>query len=90
MEREILNLLKQNLGIKGSARDGYFLSLIRANLGELSRKGITLTDSVDDLALVSDYSAWFYRKRETGEPLPENLRLRIKNRVVEKRGEANV
>ena len=81
-----LELLKLDLGIKNTSKDVYYNSLLEAAKKELKRKGITLDkDSVEDAMLISDYAAWCYRKREENIPLPVNLQLRIRNRIVSAR-----
>lgn len=81
-----LELLKLDLGVKNTSKDTYYNSLLAAAKKELERKGITLDDgSVEDAMLISDYAAWCYRKREENVPLPVNLQLRIRNRIVSAR-----
>ncbi len=81
-----LELLKLDLGIKNTSKDVYYNSLLEAAQKELERKGISLEkNSVEDAMLISDYAAWWYRKREENIPLPVNLQLRIRNRIVSAR-----
>ena len=81
-----LELLKLDLGIKNTSKDVYYNSLLEAAQKELERKGISLEkNSVEDAMLISDYAAWCYRKREENIPLPVNLQLRIRNRIVSAR-----
>ncbi len=88
---EVLKLLRLDLGIKSNARDDYFRKLLEACKNELkSQKGIKLDlELSDDMILLSDFAAWRYRKRETGEPLPENLRYRINSRNLHERSKGN-
>ena len=82
----ILTLLKIDLGITHTARDDYFTKLIEGSIGEIERRGIELyATNTDDQMLVADYSAWIYRKRQENIPLPHNINLRLRNRIVRKR-----
>lgn len=82
----ILELVKIDLGITHTKRDKYFTALIEAAKEELDRKGCNINvDAVDDQMLVVDYACWTYRKRQTNEVLPQNLLLRIRNRIIRRR-----
>lgn len=86
--KDVLDLLKIDLGITHTKRDVYFTKLIEASLGELSRKGIDIdveSADTDDVFLLVDYTAWNYRKRLENAPLAENLKLRIYNRKIRNR-----
>lgn len=86
----ILSLLKLDLGITTNGRDEYFTKLIDGVIKEIERKGITLDVlNVDDQMLISDYSAWKYRKRQEDIPLAQNIQLRIRNRIVKERSVVN-
>lgn len=86
----ILSLLKLDLGITTNGRDEYFINLIEGSIKEIERKGITLDlNNIDDQMLLSDYSAWKYRKRQEDIPLAQNIQLRIRNRIVKERSVAN-
>lgn len=82
-----LELLKLDLGVKNTSKDGYYNALIESSKLELERKGIEFDEraSVEDAMLIADYAAWKYRKREENVPLSENLQLRIRNRIVSAR-----
>lgn len=87
----ILELLKIDLGISHDKRDKYFTALIEAVKGELNRKGCNINvDAVDDQMLVVDYACWTYRKRQADESLPNNLQIRIRNRIVRARSGSGV
>lgn len=87
-QMNILGLFKQDMGIRGNAKDAYFKTLIESSKRELERKGIKLdATSVDDAMLVSDFAAWNYRKRQENVPLPANLQDRIRNRIIRRRSE---
>lgn len=84
----ILELLKIDLGISHNKRDKYFTALIEAAKEELNRKGCNINvGAVDDQMLVVDYAAWQYRKRIDGASIPNNLQLRIRNRIIRRRSE---
>lgn len=86
----ILSLLKIDLGITHTARDNYFTNLIEGTIKEIERKGIILDgESIDDQMLVADYSAWTYRKRQEDTGLPQNINLRLRNRIARKRSEVD-
>ena len=67
-------------------RDEYFNELISSCNAELKRKGITIdVNNSEDIMLLSDFSAWRYRKRNEDAPLPNNIRYRIINRQMRER-----
>ena len=82
----VLKLMKSDLGLSGEHRDEYLLSLISAADRELDGRAVHLCDeNIEHAVLLSDYSAWKYRKRITGEPMPEHLKLSIRNAQVKNR-----
>ena len=86
----VLELLKADLGITGSARDEYFKRLIDACKGELIRRGVTLDESsTDDAMLLSDYAAWSYRKRAESVHVSVSLEKRVLNRKTRARANGN-
>lgn len=87
MKERALELLKMDLGIKSTSKDVLFIGLIEAAELELKRKGILLEKTSDDVMLITDYTAWTYRKRQEDAPLSNNLQARIKNRVIRARAE---
>ena len=79
----VLNLLKIDLGITHNLRDAFFTVQIAACKGEIERMGISLDlTNVEDQMLLSDFAAWRYRNRTEDIPLANNLRHRIRNRIV--------
>lgn len=83
---QILELLKSDLGISHSKRDNYLKKLIENSKYELEAKGIKLDmENVEDMILISDYTAWVYRKRAEDIGMSQNLTFRIRNRVVKAR-----
>lgn len=82
----VLSLLKMDLGITHTLRDTYFITLIQSVVKEIEQKGITLNlNSAEDQILLSDYSAWVYRKRQENLPLAQNIQQRLRNRIVKER-----
>lgn len=82
----ILNLLKLDLGITHDLRDAFFIQLIQGTIEEIEKRGINLDlNKASDQMLVVDYSAWIYRKRQEDIPLANNIRHRLRNRIIEER-----
>lgn len=82
----ILSLLKIDLGITHSIRDAYFIQAIKGSINEIERKGIQLDlNAPDDQMLISDYTAWTYRKRQEDVPMANNIQHRIRNRIIQER-----
>ena len=75
-EENALELVRARLNRLGvSLLDDYLRTRITAAVQRLTRLGITLTDSADDLMLVVDYTVWEYQNRDKGEAMPQWLRL---------------
>ncbi|PGZ44103.1 hypothetical protein COE56_30475 [Bacillus anthracis] len=90
IKKNLLDLLKLDLGITHDLRDAYFNKLLVSSQNELQRMGIVLDfESIDDQILTVDYAAWSYRKRQEDIPLARNLQFRIHNRVIQKAGNKN-
>jgi hypothetical protein len=82
----IINLLKLDLGIQHNLRDAFFIQLVKGTIGEIEKRGIKLDlNNASDQMLVSDYSAWVYRKRQEDIPLANNIRQRLRTRIIEER-----
>lgn len=60
--------------------DAYFNARIDAAEGYLEGTGITLTDTVEDLMLLVDYTVWAYQNRDNPGHMPEWLRLQRRER----------
>lgn len=77
-----LRLLKERLDRlpEDNSRDKYFEQRIRQAVAELERKGVTLSDGIDDLMLVVDLAAWNHANRDKQGGQPEWLRRRIAGR----------
>lgn len=83
---EILTLFKIDIGITHKLRDEYFKKFLAAAQKEIESKGITLgLNDVEDQMLLSDYAAWKYRKRQEDVGMSQNLKYRVRNRVVKER-----
>lgn len=77
-----LALLKVDLGILNStAYDQRLTAIIDASVSTVTREGATLTDSVEDIQLIVMYAGWLWRKRDSGEGMPQNLRWMLNNRI---------
>ena len=82
----IINLLKLDLGILHNLRDAFFIQLVKGTIGEIEKRGIKLNlNNASDQMLISDYSAWVYRKRQEDLPLANNIQTRLRNRIIEER-----
>ena len=68
--------------------DAYLEQRIEAAAAELKRKGISLTDSADDLLLLVDYTVYQYQNRDNTGGVPNWLRLRIRERWLAEPREA--
>ncbi|MBZ4221930.1 hypothetical protein LAE98_07325 [Bacillus wiedmannii] len=87
IKKNLLNLLKLDLGITHDLRDAYFNNLLVSSQNEIERTGIVLDfENVDDQMLTVDYAAWTYRHRQEDILLSRNLQIRINNRVIKKAG----
>lgn len=77
-----LALLKVDLGILNStAYDQRLTAIIDASVAAVTREGATLTDSVEDIQLIIMHAGWLWRKRDSGEGMPRNLRWMLNNRI---------
>ena len=86
----VLELFKFDLGIRHNLKDNDYKRLIKASVGELKRMGLELDFSnTDDLILLSDHTAWTYRKRQEDVPLSKNIKARIFDRKIEKAGKGS-
>ena len=79
-----LALLKVDLGILNStAYDTRLTALINASVSAVIREGVsTLSDSAEDMQMIVMYAGWLWRKRDTGEGIPRNLRWMLNNRIM--------
>jgi len=85
----MLQMLKIDLGITGTAYDDRLLQILTAAAQMITREGVTLTDSVEDQQLQVAYAAWLWRRRDSGQGMPRMLRWLLNNRLFsEKAGTA--
>lgn len=77
----MLEMLKVDLGIMSDAYNARLSQYLETAEAEISREGITLTDTLDDMSTVVMYSGWLWRKRDTMEAMPRMLRYRLNNRL---------
>ena len=77
-----LDLVKARLNRLDANLDTYLVQRVQAAVEELTRIGIKLNDSADDLMLVVDYTVWQYQNRDTPGTMPEWLRLRRRERWI--------
>lgn len=81
----ILKSLKVDLGILSTtAYDERLTEIIKSSYLMIVREGAATlnVDTLDDAQLVVMYSAWIWRRRDTGEGMPRMLRYQLNNRVL--------
>lgn len=78
-----VSMVKIDVGIiQTNAYDIRLTQYVNAARGELIREGLSdLSDDIADIQLVAGFAAWAWRKRDTGDGLPEYLRLMRNNRI---------
>lgn len=86
---QVLEMVKVDLGIRVTAYDQRLTQYIESAQKAIVREGVkTLSDEVEDMQLVAMYAGWLWRKRDTGDGMPRNLRWMLNNRIFsEKAGE---
>lgn len=85
----MLQMLKIDLGITGTAYDDRLLQILTAAAQMITREGVTLSDTVEDQQLQVAYAAWLWRRRDSGQGMPRMLRWLLNNRLFsEKAGSA--
>lgn len=70
-DRDILTLVKANLGITRTAWDEYLLSLIGAAKQMITREGVTISDTLEDTNLIVMYTSYLWRKGRRMPRCPE-------------------
>lgn len=80
----ILKSLKVDLGILSTtAYDERLTEIIKSSYLMITREGATLdVSNLEDAQLVVMYSAWIWRRRDTGEGMPRMLRWQLNNRIL--------
>ena len=77
-----LQMVKVDLGIKATAYNERLTQYIETSKAAIEREGASLSDAVEDIQLVAMYAGWLWRKRDTGEGMPRNLRWMLNNRIL--------
>lgn len=78
----ILASLKIDLGITTTAYDSRLTEIIKSSYAMITREGATIDASLpEDAQILVMYSAWTWRRRDTGEGMPRMLRYALNNRV---------
>lgn len=80
----ILKSLKVDLGIlRTTAYDERLTEIIKSSFQMITREGATLdVSNLEDAQLVVMYSAWTWRRRDTGEGMSRMLRWALNNRIL--------
>lgn len=85
----ILSSLKVDLGILNTtAYDTRLTEIIKSSFQMIEREGATLdVNKLDDAQLVVMYSAWMWRRRDSGEGMPRMVRYALNNRVLSEKAQ---
>lgn len=81
----ILNSLKVDIGILSTtAYDERLMEIIKSSYQMIIREGVATfnADSLEDVQLLVMYSAWTWRRRDSGEGMPRMLRWALNNRIM--------
>lgn len=79
----LLDMLKIDLGIKGTACDARLTQYLDYSRQEIDDKGISLdVSALKDQQLIVMYAAWLWRRRDSGEGMPRMLRYTLNNRII--------
>ena len=81
--------LKVDLGILNTtAYDTRLTEIIKSSFQMIEREGATLdVNKLEDAQLVVMYSAWMWRRRDSGEGLPRMVRYALNNRVLSEKAQ---
>lgn len=78
----MLTALKVDLGITTTAYDQRLSQYLVSARAAIEIEGIKIIEqSISDCNLIVMYAAWLWRKRDTGEGMPRNLRWMMNNRL---------
>lgn len=77
----VLQMVKTDLGIKANAYDVRLTQYINSAKSAIIREGASLSDAVEDMQIVAMYAGWLWKKRDTGEGMPRNLRWMLNNKI---------
>lgn len=100
-DSELLSMLKSNLEIAGSSRDGYLGQLLAAARAEAAAEGADLDPSdIRDANILVMYASYLYRGRAGGTDradyrtasagasgMPRMLRYALNNRIIGGKGD---
>jgi hypothetical protein len=78
----LLQMVKDNLGIKSTARDTRLTAIINGIIEELEgEQGIVLNkDNAQHLLFITDYATWRFENPEAD--IPRHLQFRLHNLVI--------
>lgn len=80
---DLLSALKIDLGMTTTAYDERLMQYIKSSYEAIMEEGITLNSaSMKDQQLVILYSAWMWRRRDSGEGMPRMIRYALNNRLL--------
>lgn len=77
----VLQMVKTDLGIKVNAYDTRLTQYVNSAKSAIIREGASLSDAVEDMQIVAMYAGWLWKKRDTGEGMPRNLRWMLNNKI---------
>ena len=80
----LLSMLKTDIGITATAYDDRLKQYIQNAYKNIKAEGAqTLNvEDVEDAQLVVMYSAWMWRRRDSGDGMPRMVRYALNNRVL--------
>lgn len=80
----ILQLVKENLGIRSNVRDQTITMRVNGAIKELEdEKGLVLNGANPyHLEFVVDYATWKYKSIESKDPMPRSLQFRLHNLII--------
>ena len=79
----VLQLVKENLGIKADVRDKYLNAIIKGVVKELEDEKGLILNGVNDyhLLFVVDYVSWCYQNKDHAG-MPRHLQYRLHNLII--------
>lgn len=80
----LLGMLKTDLGFTAIKYDERLKQYLQTAYKNIKAEGAqTLNvENIDDAQLVVMYSAWMWRKRDSGEGMPRMIRYALNNRIL--------
>lgn len=81
---KLLGMLKVDLGFTATAFDERLKQYIQTAYKNIIAEGAQTLDveNIEDAQLVVMYSAWMWRRRDSGEGMPRMIRYALNNRVL--------